>query len=137
MTSLLYWWRHHKLYRFINARRRILQPMLDASNPDANSGIASNNAIIKSKKSKPQRNRSTTDRFWQHSVTSSTPDENLTTGKWWRHHCTWRQHLIYSIVDSNYSCYDNCGTCYHGYINFWSSYASRTNSSNDDKSMTS
>jgi len=66
---------------FINARRRILQPMLDASNPDANGGIASNNAIIKSKKSKPQRNRSTTDRFWQHSVTSSTPDENLTTGK--------------------------------------------------------
>ncbi|CAK8693267.1 homeobox protein PKNOX2-like [Clavelina lepadiformis] len=49
---------------FINARRRILQPMLDASNHDA-AGASTN----KSKKSKMQVNRST-DRFWPNTITS-------------------------------------------------------------------
>ncbi|XP_039253898.1 homeobox protein PKNOX2-like isoform X1 [Styela clava] len=44
---------------FINARRRILQPMLDASNPNAN--------VAKSKKNKQQTTRpGTTERFWPH-----------------------------------------------------------------------
>lgn len=42
-------------YRFINARRRILQPMLDASNPNANVG--------KAKKSKPPASRAQ-GRYW-------------------------------------------------------------------------
>lgn len=43
---------------FINARRRILQPMLDASNPNAN--------IAKPKKTKSPNNKPT-DRFWPRS----------------------------------------------------------------------
>lgn len=46
------------LFRFINARRRILQPMLDASNPNAN--------VAKSKKNKPPMSRSQ-GRYWPQS----------------------------------------------------------------------
>lgn len=85
---------------FINARRRILQPMLDASNPDpggnggsgANSSSSSStSSASKAKKSKQQRNR-TSDRFWQNSINPSSAaavtasnnaaaaaDENMTT----------------------------------------------------------
>lgn len=44
---------------FINARRRILQPMLDASNPNAN--------VAKSKKPKSQNIARHTERLWSHS----------------------------------------------------------------------
>nr|NP_001071803.1 transcription factor protein [Ciona intestinalis]BAE06656.1 transcription factor protein [Ciona intestinalis] len=49
---------------FINARRRILQPMLDASNPDPSTPPA---ASPKIKKSKPQSARPT-ERFWPNSL---------------------------------------------------------------------
>ncbi|XP_035213516.1 homeobox protein PKNOX2-like [Stegodyphus dumicola] len=48
---------------FINARRRILQPMLDASNPETNH---------KSKKSKTQSNRPV-QRFWPENIASIQP----------------------------------------------------------------
>ncbi|XP_015927310.1 homeobox protein PKNOX1 [Parasteatoda tepidariorum] len=48
---------------FINARRRILQPMLDASNPESNH---------KSKKSKTQSNRPV-QRFWPENIASIQP----------------------------------------------------------------
>ena len=52
---------HDFCFRFINARRRILQPMLEASNPDQ----------VKQKKSKPQ-NRPL-QRFWPESLANYQP----------------------------------------------------------------
>ena len=48
-------------FRFINARRRILQPMLDASNPEG----------AKTKKSKPQSRPA--QRFWPESLANINP----------------------------------------------------------------
>ena len=50
--------------RFINARRRILQPMLDASNHEAGGSSS------KTKKSKMQASRPT-ERFWPNTITAS------------------------------------------------------------------
>ncbi|CAH1263025.1 PKNOX2 [Branchiostoma lanceolatum] len=58
---------------FINARRRILQPMLDATNPDL---------LPKAKKAKPQHRP--TQRFWPDSLITSIPqqqDQQLPTGE--------------------------------------------------------
>lgn len=49
------------VFRFINARRRILQPMLEASNPEQ----------VKTKKSKPQTRP--LQRFWPESLANLQP----------------------------------------------------------------
>nr|CAB3265147.1 prep homeobox protein [Phallusia mammillata] len=56
---------------FINARRRILQPMLDASNPEA----SSTSTTAKTKKTKQQNNRPT-DRFWPNTISTSSNGPN-------------------------------------------------------------
>lgn len=72
---------------FINARRRILQPMLDASN--SSDPVGSNITPTKPKKVKQSNNR-TTERFWPNSITSSSSsskpdhspqDDSLDDGK--------------------------------------------------------
>lgn len=50
--------------RFINARRRILQPMLDASNPETNQ---------KAKKPKMQSHKTQSNRFWPDNIASIQP----------------------------------------------------------------
>lgn len=64
------YWLWNIIFRFINARRRILQPMLDASNPEP----------TKKAKSKPQ-NRPL-QRFWPESIANIQPQlpSGLQTG---------------------------------------------------------
>lgn len=69
---------------FINARRRILQPMLDASNPTSADQPSSGNALHgKSSGSKKAKNSGTgnskqaAQRFWPENIASLQPQLNL------------------------------------------------------------